>query len=341
MTRVFVTGGSGFIGSHLIPALTARGHEVVALARSDTASARLSDLGARPAPGDLSDVAAVRAMVRECDVVIHLAAPRDRHAASRHSNDGGADALPAMTRALLEALDHEVPPRMILSSSTSVYGPARRMVDENAPLAAVTANGRARVVAEQLCREAFASAPDRLVVARLTPVYGPGDPSRRQIFDAIAARRFRLIGDGEVIHHVSAVHDVVAALVACVETPDAGGSTFNVGSPPSTLRCFLETIASLCGGRVQTTPALKPFGAAVLRLLERSPTLLGRLPRVYTTLDFQLRPRIYDTAAAARCLPLPPPVAMRRVVAEALHSYGLMSLENEGAERLRVSASST
>src|SRR4051812_32917364 len=78
MKRAFVTGGSGFLGGRLIPALVGRGVEVVALARSDGSAAKVEALGAKAARGDLDDQAALAAGMAGCDVVFHAAAHTDQ-----------------------------------------------------------------------------------------------------------------------------------------------------------------------------------------------------------------------------------------------------------------------
>ena len=70
--RVFVTGASGWIGSGVVPALTRAGHEVVGLARSQEAAARVEALGARARRGSLDDSDTLGESARECDAVIHL-----------------------------------------------------------------------------------------------------------------------------------------------------------------------------------------------------------------------------------------------------------------------------
>jgi nucleoside-diphosphate-sugar epimerase len=71
--HVFVTGGTGHAGSHVIPELIAAGHEVTGLARSDEAAAALSALGAKARIGSLEDLDGLKAAARESDGVIHLA----------------------------------------------------------------------------------------------------------------------------------------------------------------------------------------------------------------------------------------------------------------------------
>lgn len=70
--HVFVTGGTGHAGSHIIPDLVAAGHEVTALARTDESAATVSALGAKARRGDLSDLAGLKAAAAESDGVIHV-----------------------------------------------------------------------------------------------------------------------------------------------------------------------------------------------------------------------------------------------------------------------------
>lgn len=75
--RVFVTGGTGHIGSYIIPELVAAGHEVTGLARSDTAAAAVSALGAKVRRGELSDLEGLNAAAAAADGVIHVAHRQD------------------------------------------------------------------------------------------------------------------------------------------------------------------------------------------------------------------------------------------------------------------------
>ncbi len=88
--RVFVTGGTGHAGSHIIPELVAAGHEVTGLARSDDAAAALSALGAKVRHGDIEDLEQLKEAAAESDGVIHVAFRRDLLAT------GGIDAVTAV-----------------------------------------------------------------------------------------------------------------------------------------------------------------------------------------------------------------------------------------------------
>src|ERR1700689_4333423 len=71
--RVFVTGGAGHSGSYIIPELIAAGHEVAGLARSDTAAAAMSALGAKVRRGDLQDLEGLKEAAAKSDGVVHVA----------------------------------------------------------------------------------------------------------------------------------------------------------------------------------------------------------------------------------------------------------------------------
>jgi saccharopine dehydrogenase-like NADP-dependent oxidoreductase len=75
--RVFVTGGTGHTGSYIIPELIAAGHEVAGLARSDTAAAAVSALGAKVRRGDLEDLDGLMEAAADSDGVIHVAHRQD------------------------------------------------------------------------------------------------------------------------------------------------------------------------------------------------------------------------------------------------------------------------
>src|SRR5438445_642042 len=74
MQRAFVTGGSGFVGGALIRRLVAEGVAVKALARSETAAAKVAGLGAEPVRGSLEDAPALKQGIPGCDTVFHCAA---------------------------------------------------------------------------------------------------------------------------------------------------------------------------------------------------------------------------------------------------------------------------
>jgi nucleoside-diphosphate-sugar epimerase len=121
---LFVTGGSGFIGTAFVEAALAAGFEVRALARSGGSAGRLQQLGAAPVEGDVGDESgAWRAAAAECDVVAHLAQPQTyggRVTGARARRYG--DERLRMDRALLGALVPNRVQRVVYVAGTSYYG---------------------------------------------------------------------------------------------------------------------------------------------------------------------------------------------------------------------------
>ena len=101
--RVFVTGASGHLGSAIVPELIAAGHDVIGLARSDTAAAAVTALGATALRGDLDDLAGLMAAAVNSDGTIHLAFKHDQMRAGTFAAAVAADL--AVVRALGDALE--------------------------------------------------------------------------------------------------------------------------------------------------------------------------------------------------------------------------------------------
>src|SRR5262249_16175078 len=101
MPNAFVTGGSGFVGRNLIPALCAAGYQVRALARSAAAARAVEVLGAEPARGDLGDGQALKAGMAGCQDVFHAGAALQqgvRREESYRVNVGGTERVLASAR---------------------------------------------------------------------------------------------------------------------------------------------------------------------------------------------------------------------------------------------------
>jgi nucleoside-diphosphate-sugar epimerase len=118
--RVFITGGTGHAGSHIIPELIAAGHEVTGLARSDTAAAALSALGAKVHRGSLEDLDGLKEAAADSDGVVHVAHRQDL------LPTGGMDAVAAAELPIMlaygEALEGTGKP---LVAAGSIGGPGQ------------------------------------------------------------------------------------------------------------------------------------------------------------------------------------------------------------------------
>ncbi len=126
--KVFLTGATGYIGSAVAEKLVDQGHDVVGLARSDAAAAKLRRRHIRPMPGNLDDPQALTALCEQVDAVVHLAFQWGADVAST------IQAERAVVEALLRGVAGTVKP-FIFSSGTSVLGDTgTRVFDEDTPI---------------------------------------------------------------------------------------------------------------------------------------------------------------------------------------------------------------
>jgi UDP-glucose 4-epimerase len=231
--RVTVTGGAGFIGTHVVRALLERGDEV-----------RVADLrpcgvaGAHNVVGDLVESGAAEAAVPAgTEAVIHLAAITSvlrsvEHPALTY------DVNVAATAALLEQARAVGAGAFVFASTNAVVGAgARGAFDEQAPLAPLTPYGATKAAAEMLLSAYGASYGVRGVALRFTNVYGPGMGHKDSIVPrlmrcAIEQRAFEIYGDGTQVRDYVNVADVVAALMLGLDRSEMSGPVV-VGSGTS------------------------------------------------------------------------------------------------------------
>jgi UDP-glucose 4-epimerase len=246
--RALVTGGAGFIGSHLVDALLDAGDEVVVVdhlsGAHDDNLAEAIERGAKIVAGDVSDVDAMRDVFAAArpHVVFHLAAQIDVRrsvadpSTDAHVNVGG-------TAAVLEAGRHAGAWRVLLASTASVYGdPPAVSIPEGTPVAPLSPYGASKVSAETymgLFRRLHGISTLSL---RMSNVYGPRqDPHRDSgvvaIFAAAAreGRAATIYGDGTQTRDYLFVHDAVRAFVAAAYSDASGVVNVSTGTETTLL----------------------------------------------------------------------------------------------------------
>jgi UDP-glucose 4-epimerase len=245
-TTYLITGGAGFIGSHLTDALLARGDHVVAL--DNLSTGRLSNLdaaGAHPnfrfVQGSVLDELVLDELAHQCDVIVHLAAAVgvklivEQPLKSLTTNIRGSETV-------IEAA-HRYRRKVLVASTSEIYGKnssdalaetADRIL--GAPTVARWAYSVAKSVDEVL---AFAYHKERdlpSIVVRLfntvgprqSPAYGMVIP--RFIEQALTHEPITVFGDGTQTRCFGHVADVVDGIIRLLDHPDAVGDVFNVGA---------------------------------------------------------------------------------------------------------------
>lgn len=228
--RVFLTGGTGLVGSEVAQALVSRGATVTALVRDAPGADRMRTMGARPVPGAVEDLRTWEA-VAGVDAIVHAAAlvaarlPWTRfHAVNVEGSR------------LAAAAARRIGARLVHVSSVAVYG--RQAYDEppfsrreDAPFGPLEDHdfyARSKRLAEDAVRAEMAAGLDA-VTLRPCVVYGPAD----RLFLPRLARLARLgwlprVGSGTLPLAMVHSESVAAAVLAALEHPAAGGGTYNV-----------------------------------------------------------------------------------------------------------------
>lgn len=254
--RVLVTGGAGFIGSHIVDALVAGGHDVVAL--DDLSSGYRDNVNpaAEFVQGDVADDEVARKAVAGCDTVLHLAAHRgvlpsvENPRQTDRVNTGG-------TLAVLTACRDSGVRRVVCTSSSSVYGGVAPMpTPESAPVRPRSPYAVSKVAGENYARVFWELFGLEAVTIRPFNVYGPRQRPDSQyaaviplFIAALRSGRAPVVhGDGLQSRDFSYIDDVVGAYLAAASAPAevCAGRVYNVAG--GSARSLLDLLAAL--GRI-------------------------------------------------------------------------------------------
>lgn len=271
--RVLVTGGSGFLGSHVAEQLSNDGHHVVALVRKSSNRKFLSTLkNVELAEGAVEDKAAVDKAMKGVDAVVHSAGvvKAKNEAEFRATNTQG-------TINLLEAALEHAPnlKRFVHVSSLEACGPS---LDGNpVPLNQehpVTAYGRSKLAAEK----EVLSRKDKLPVVILRPaaIYGPRDVEILEAFKAASKRQYPVIGNGAMLGCYTYGPDCARACIRAIEADIPSGNIYFVddGEPLPMARAMGEILPEALG-----TSAIVKVGVplSVLRLASLGVEAYGKM----------------------------------------------------------------
>lgn len=288
---VAVTGGDGFIGSHLVERLVVDGHRVRAMALYSAFGTRgwLDDLPAEIAgeieviSGDVRDPRSVRELIGHASVVYHLAAliaiPYSYHAPQSYldTNVGG-------TLNVLEAARDLGIGRVVHTSTSEVYGTARRVpIDESHPLQAQSPYAASKIAADKLAESYHLSFGVPVVTLRPFNTYGPRQSARAviptvatQLAQGVRPLRLGLMTPTRDFNHVV---DTVAAFVAVGTAPAERvvGRVLNTGTGVET---SIGDVVRMVGEILGVDPdieredeRLRPDTSEVMRLVSDATAL--------------------------------------------------------------------
>ena len=325
--KVLVTGATGFIGSHIVDHLLARGDNVRALVRPVRAERTpLPEReGLKWSYGDLTEPASLLPATHEIEVVYHAAA-----LLTAHSDELMHIVNVTGVKNLLDACVQNRVERLVFISSVAAYAPTQDLVvSEHAPLGGWGPYGRSKAEAEALIRSYADSFRLAYSVIRPCVVYGEGDQNN---FTPRLLRLLRrtfipvLAGDAP---HMIMVHaaDVANATIMAGTHPKAVGQAFNVtGGAPTSLRELVRIYEELSGEGKRLLP-IPRFGVKMALLMrwlvanlrqKRWEQLLTRYRAREYQRSFFLRSHQYDISKARAELGYEPGIDLREGLSRTL-----------------------
>jgi dihydroflavonol-4-reductase len=281
--KVFVTGGTGFIGGHVVRRLRERGDDVRALVRSPDKAAALRDAGCELIAGSLTDSVAIRDGMEGCDAAIHGAAiyevgiPDSRHRAMYEANVLGTGNV------LRAALDTKIG-KIVYVSTVAAFGNTRgQVVDETYehPGGGYTSYyEQTKVEAHKVAKRLIADEGLPCVIVQPGGVYGPDDHSAvgKQLHDFLAGR-MPLLAFPDVGFNMVHVEDVADGVLLALDKGKPG-EAYVLGSQITTMRELIETLAKVSGKKApkraiptSLMKAMTPIGPLVGKVMGQPPNL--------------------------------------------------------------------
>jgi nucleoside-diphosphate-sugar epimerase len=281
--KVFVTGGTGFIGGEVARQLRARGDAVVCLVRSPDKAGKLTGLGCEVVAGDLGDAEAIRAGMEGCDAVVHAAAmyevgiPAKQRPAMYEANVKGTETV------LRAALEAKVP-KVVHVSTVGVFGNTHREVVDEAyehPGKEFTSYyEETKLESHRIAKRMIAEEGLPCVIVQPGGVYGPGDTSQvADLLEEFFAGKLPLIPFPELGICLTHVEDIAGGILLALDRAKPG-ETYVLSGPVTTMRDAIEVVAGLSGRKAPKhalpTPLMKamiPIGPLVGKLMGQPPNL--------------------------------------------------------------------
>jgi nucleoside-diphosphate-sugar epimerase len=294
--RAFITGASGFIGTHLVNELLRRGWEVrVILHKRGLSSSKQIEA----VTGDLADLPGLTASLKDTDVLFHLASAL------------GSSLIPekefqtvnaAGTESVLKAAAGSGVKTVIHFSSAGVLGhiPENRPADESYPANPLDAYDRSKLEGERI---ALGYGRRGLDVRVIRPgwVYGPGDKRTLKLIRAVVRRRILMVSSGLALQSPVFIDDLVEGTFACLERGRAAEVYHLAGPEVLSIKAMIATIARAAGRR---PPRLRlPVGlakAAAWGLDKVFRPFKKEAPLTPSRLAFFLRAKPLDIGKAVR-----------------------------------------
>lgn len=295
--RAFVTGGTGFVGSHLIRRLISEGWHVKALVRPGSDISQLKNPNVEIVYGDLAELSLEQEILKDVKVVFHIASVIGSYNTPLSTywkvNVEG-------TRNLLSSLEGIDLDTFVYCSSVAVYGKLANIPsNESSPCRPHNMYAKTKYEAERIVLSSLEKGFPVSIV-RPSWIYGPGDRRTLKLFKAIKNKRFFIIGNGKTLIHPVYVEDVVKGLLNCARKREAIGNVYIIaGEKPIELDNLIKIIAELLKVRIPKIKVPVLVGRFTALLMELIFDAIRKEPPLSRRrLDFFLSHQSFDISKA-------------------------------------------
>lgn len=260
MVKVIVTGGAGFIGSHLVNKLIERGDEVLVIDNLSTGKKQNLSEKARFFELDIRDFAKIKPVFEQVEIVFHLAAlPRVTTSIAKPQESNEINITGTLN--VLEAARQAGVGRFVYSSSTSVYGNQETLpIREDIMAQPMSPYGVQKLVGELYCQVYSRLYGLPTVCLRYFNVFGPRQDAESEYSGVIAkflklkqeGKPLTVVGDGEQRRDFTSVFDVVRATILASQSAKVGrGESINIASGKN---YSINQLADIIGGEKKYIP---------------------------------------------------------------------------------------
>lgn len=319
--KVLVTGGTGFVGGHLVRRLVKKGFDVRALVRKSSNIDNLKKLDVEIVLGDITDKDSVKKAIKGIKKVFHIGALFRQSGFPDSTfweiNVGGP-------KNMLEASLENGVERFIHCSTVGVLSHiSNPPADETYPYSPGDIYQETKTEGEKLALKFFREEGLPGAVIRPAMIYGPGDTRILKLFKFIANRKFIMLGTGKTLAHFVYIDDLVHGFELCAEKSSALGEVYIIaGQGPITLNELVALIAKELNVPVPKLHLpVRPF-QVLGSLCEAICKPFGVEPPIFRRrVDFFTKDRAFDTSKARRDLGYHPKVDMVTGISRTIEWY--------------------
>jgi len=309
MSKILVTGATGFTGGHLCDRLIKDGEQVVAFVRETSNTDHLQKIGVECRVVDIRDPRSVRDNFYDIDRVYHIAAAwRSEHADREEFHRVNVVA----TQNLLEAAKSADIKMFVHCSTVGVQGDINDPpANEDYRFQPGDHYQETKLEGELLARQYFSNGL-RGAVFRPVGIYGPGDTRFLKLFRPINKGTFVMIGSGKTLYHMTYIEDLVDGIILVGTREEAVGEVFTLGGDKYTT--LLELVNAIADALGKPHPRWRvPFYPVFLASIvcDRVCRTLGVEPFLYPRrVEFFYKDRAFDISKAKRLLGYKPKVSL-------------------------------